>query len=32
VYACFTEGLETADVRNARALLCELRPAAAGAA
>src|SRR5262249_39245027 len=32
VYACFTEGLETADVRNARALLGELRPAAAGAA
>jgi class 3 adenylate cyclase/predicted ATPase len=32
VYAWFTEGLETADVRSARALLDELRPSAAGAA
>src|SRR5262245_28629993 len=30
VYAWFTEGLETADVRSARALLDELRPSAAG--
>ena len=32
VYAWFTEGLEIADVRSARALLGELRPSAAGAA
>jgi len=32
VYAWFTEGLETADVRSARALLGELRPSGAGAA
>ena len=30
VYAWFTEGLETADVRSARALLGELQPSAAG--
>jgi transcriptional regulator with AAA-type ATPase domain/tetratricopeptide (TPR) repeat protein len=32
VYAWFTEGLETADVRSARALLGELRPSAPGGA